>query len=403
MHASIQRRLWDLLPRGAQSRVRTLQGRAWLEDATPLCDVAPTDGGSRRALLSYLPGPLRLTEPLAPSVPFSNAGIARGIVASLHRLGFTVDIVRFDDTAFLPQRSYDLFVGHAGVNFRQLADQLAPATPAVYFAASTQWEFFNAQEAARHAALAARRGVDLPPDRQVEASEEWALTRADGIIALGNGFAAETYARYPAVYTLHNAAFDETRSLPTKHYEEARRHFCFFAGGGNVHKGLDVLLEAFAESDAHLHVATYLEPAFAKIYERELTRCPNIHALGWVRLRSRQFYDLMAHCAYAVLPSCSEGSPGSVVECMYHGLIPVVSREATLDTDDFGVMLESCEPTALARTVRELTALAPETVTARSARTLEVARTAYSATAFVDNMTAALAAILDRHAARQPG
>ena len=114
----------------------------------------------------------------------------------------------------------------------------------------------------------------------------------------------------------------------------------FFAGAGNVHKGLDLLLESFVGSENNLYVVGHLEPKFCDImnsfFEEE-----NIHKIGEVSMRSKEFYKISDKCVFAVLPSCSEGQAGSIVECMNQGLIPIVSKETRLDVGNFGFLLNN--------------------------------------------------------------
>ena len=44
---------------------------------------------------------------------------------------------------------------------------------------------------------------------------------------------------------------------------------------------------------------------------------------------------------FSILPSCSEGSPGTVVDSMQQGLIPVLTKEAGIDVAGFGYILDN--------------------------------------------------------------
>jgi glycosyltransferase involved in cell wall biosynthesis len=105
--------------------------------------------------------------------------------------------------------------------------------------------------------------------------------------------------------------------------------FFFLASATQVHKGLDLLLEAAQRlPHARIYVCSYfkMEKDFCALYRKELFEAPNVFPIGRINIRSAQFQRLLAETAFAILPSASEGSPGSIVQCGYGGLIPVVSR-----------------------------------------------------------------------------
>ena len=100
-----------------------------------------------------------------------------------------------------------------------------------------------------------RHGVRLPPDRHIKHSEEWALNHADGIICLGNSSARDSYAQFPLVIDINNASYpDDHYDCTPKDFEAGRDGFLFFAGPGNIHKGLDLLIEAFTDLAEHLYI-----------------------------------------------------------------------------------------------------------------------------------------------------
>jgi glycosyltransferase involved in cell wall biosynthesis len=110
-----------------------------------------------------------------------------------------------------------------------------------------------------------------------------------------------------------------------------------------VHKGLDLVLDAFAETpDLHLTVVGPVERerAFAAAYARELYRAPNIATAGWVDIAGERFREITDRSIALVYPSCSEGQNGGTVTCLHAGLLAIVTPEVGVDVDpSFGVVL----------------------------------------------------------------
>lgn len=349
----------------------------------------------KRALVSYITLPFRLARSDPRNAQFSNIGIARFMARALNRLGYIVDVADWTDEQFRVRRPYDLFIGHAGRNTPVIMAALARETVKIYFSSGLHCLEQNRREAERFDALERRRGVRLPADRRIEWDETPAYERADGIICVGNDRVRASFSRYSTVIALNNAAYpDDGSQEEVKDFESARSGFLFFSGPGNVHKGLDLLLEAFARLEAHLHVCQEIEPEFHKAFRRELDELGNIHRIGLVPARSAEFHRLAARCAWTILPSCAEGQPGGVVECMQFGLVPVVSRECNITTRDFGITLSDSSVAEIERTVKDLAQRPPEWCAKMSRRTRRAAAREFSADAFLQNMKSAIGRIV---------
>lgn len=358
----------------------------------------------KRALVSYTTPPFLLSRRNRRSLQFSNAGIARTLVQVLNDMGYVVDIVDWDDQQFRPARPYDLFVGHGGRNYEGIARALGPDTAKVYFATTLYWREQNRRAEQRLWDLEQRRGVRLPPDRLIADDEDFANGAADGIVCLGNETAKASFHRFPLVIPLNNGYYSDPRrqDVTRKDFADCRDHFLFFSSTGNVHKGLDLLLEAFARTDAHLHICQNIAPEFRAVYRHELEDLPNIHFVGYTVMRSPAFYRLMDACGFLIHPSCAEGQPGSVIECMQQGLIPILSRENNISTEDFGITLPDCSVAQIVGAVEDLRRRTPQWCRERSLRTQRAAERDYSAAGFARNMRGALTGILERRGMPKP-
>ena len=119
-------------------------------------------------------------------------------------------------------------------------------------------------------------------------------------------------------------------------YIPEERAFLFHAGSGAVHKGLDLVIEAFARHpELTLHITGNYrhEPDFIDEYRAEL-ELPNIHYHGWVVVASERFEEILSQCVAFVLPTCSEGQSPAAATCMALGLYPILSIYAGHDLPD---------------------------------------------------------------------
>src|SRR5262245_13402833 len=285
--------------------------------------------------------------------PLQSVEIAR----AFNRLGYVVDVVDYRDETFFPNVHYDVCLG-MHYNFGRLLPLLAEhKTPSIYYGTGAYWEFENAAEAARCESLKKRRGINLQLPQRLTAND-W-VQSADAVIAMGNEFTASMYRPHnKRVFRIDHVAFVVAPpDLDRKDFgPSARQNFLCISSVGLVHKGLDLVLEAFAElKDFHLWVCGPLlsegEREFLRAYRQELFHTPNIHAVGWVPNNSTEFAELSEKCAASIHASCAEGMPGTVLNSMARGLIPLVSRESSIDTDGLGVAFEDCSVAGIQRTV----------------------------------------------------
>jgi glycosyltransferase involved in cell wall biosynthesis len=226
----------------------------------------------------------------------------------------------------------------------------------------------------------------------------FAIENADCATVLGNDFTIGTY-RY-ANKTMHRVPISAPMLYDwpaEKNFEQSRKHFLWLGSTGFVHKGLDLLLEAFAATpEYHLTVCGPLskEKEFTRAYQEMLYGLPNIHTEGWVDVTSSKFLEIAKRCIALVYPSCSEGGGGSVINCMHAGLIPIVSREASVDVDGFGMVLEDCTIEAIQRAVQALAELPVEQLEARARKAWHYARTHHTREIFTREYRNAVSAIL---------
>jgi glycosyltransferase involved in cell wall biosynthesis len=271
-------------------------------------------------------------------------------------LGFGVDVIRYTNTEFVPKKDYAVFID-SRFNLERMAKLLNPDCLKIMHADAAHWLTHNLGETRRLLALQQRRQVTLRPRRYMQPN--WGIEHADSAVILGNEFTLGSYrfARKPLCRLTQSTAM--VYPWPAdKDFSAVRNHYLWFSSHGLVHKGLDLVLEAFAGMpDLELTICAPIErePDFAAAYHRELYDTPNIHVHGWVDVSRPEFTRLADHCLGVIYPSSSEGGGASAITCMQAGLIPVLSYEASVDVQpEYGLILPDCSIESIQAAVRSL-------------------------------------------------
>jgi glycosyltransferase involved in cell wall biosynthesis len=304
---------------------------------------------------------------------------SREMARTLLRLGYDVDVMSAWNRTWLPRKHYDVLLT-ARWNLERLADRM-PEAVKILHAETAHIAYQNAAESRRLLELQQRRGITLQPRRFEVPGQD--AERADFIIHTGNAFTRSTYtfAQKP-MFRVDNTALLETPWNDRKDFAKARKGFMWFGSWGLVLKGLDLVLEAFADMpDLDLYVCGPItkEPEFVRAFARELHELPNIHLVGWVDVRSEEFTRLVSACAGQVNFSASEGGGGAVVTGINAGLIPIINHETSVDVaPDSGIVTGDSSVESIQAAVREVAGRPPNELREMARRTWETARSRHS-------------------------
>jgi glycosyltransferase involved in cell wall biosynthesis len=297
---------------------------------------------SRRALISYITMPYILPE----TYLHTNTLESRLIAQAFHELGYQVDIYNYTYSGKINYDMYDVIFGFGTpvVNSFRLRTRNIKV---ISYIASMHNYVQNLQTLNRIEQFHQKHGIWLLNAGRFIPQDWTSITvLSDAVITLGNDIVAESYRRFTPkpVYVLPSLffkVFDYKEIVKNKNYINAANNFLWFGGTGVIHKGLDLVLDAFSQlPDMELHVCGNLEneSAFLKHYRTLLNHSANIHIHGFVHLDAPRFRVLLATCCFAILPSCSEGGGSSVINlCANGGIIPVVTRESSVTTNGFGI------------------------------------------------------------------
>ncbi|MEL7060123.1 MAG: glycosyltransferase [Acidobacteriota bacterium] len=276
-------------------------------------------------------------------------------------MGRRVDAISWTNGAFEPERAYEVVID-VRLNLERWAPRLPAETLRVLHIDTGHYSFHNPAQRRRLDAVAARRGVPLRGHKLLP--ENRAIESAQVATVMGDRFTQGTYAF--AGRPLLHVPISVPHIYPWiegKDFASASRRFVWFGSGALVHKGLDLVLEAFAGMpELHLTVCGPVrrERDFERAYFRELYETPNIHTYGWIDVGSPAFLELARSTLGLVYPSCSEGGGGSVYTCMHAGLVPMTTFETSVPIDPaWGIALEDPSVDGIRRAVRALSRRPP--------------------------------------------
>lgn len=350
-------------------------------------------------LLSHVIDPFLLPPGKPIPLDHHHHWVALQMAQTFLDLGYGVDVINFHNKTFWPRRDYALMV-----DTRWNLERLAPALNAdcikVLHIDTAHPLFQNAAEARRLLELQQRRGVTLKPWRFEE--PHLGIEHADYATMNGNWFSMETF-RYAGkpIFPVPVAAPVLYPWPGDKDWEGCRNHFLWLNSGGLVHKGLDLILEAFAEMPGcHLTVCGPIknEKSFERTYYKELYETPNIHTVGWVDVSSDQFVALTKRCVGILSLSASESRSGSVIGGMHAGLIPIVNYESGVDVADCGVLLPDSSVGAIQAAVRRIAASPGGKLQAIARGAWESARTHHTRERWTEVYRSAIDTIFRLHA-----
>lgn len=307
------------------------------------------------------------------------------VVNTFLDFGYSVDVINYRNNTFIPHKEYSFFIDPRW-NFDRLAPILNADCVKVMHIETADILFHNAAQSKRLLSLQQRKGVVLMPRKWIMPNH--AIELADCATMMGNEFTLSTYkyANKP-IYPLHLATSTLFPWNEEKDFEECRKRFLWFGSGGLVHKGLDLVLDAFAAMpEFHLTVCGPInrEKDFERAYHKELYETPNIHTTGWVDTAGAEFRSIIDSHIGFLHPSCSEGQAGAVVVCLHAGLVPIISYESGVDVNGFGTILKTCSIEEIQRDVRAVADLPASELKRKARAAWEYAREQHTREKFAE-------------------
>lgn len=345
---------------------------------------------SKRCLVIYITQPF-----LDKSVSnaHQNQWQAKEMARIIGSMGYIVDVTHYQYKYVHLRHHYDLVIGLIPRGIDIYSSHLKKKCIRIAYLTSMNLDVSASNELKRLKDLQNRRGVELRPRRAIGFIEP-IIEQFNAAFFFGNEYNFLSYTdafKMPPSFRIANTghSFDWVNTNCAKDPHK----FMFFGSSGQVHKGLDLLLEVFSECipDCQLYVCGFYESEddFKQEYHKELYETPNIFPMGFVNIDSNTYRNLCEQCAYTILPSCAEGCAGSVITNMSAGIIPIVSKECGF-LDDEVISLPDCSKETITKFIKDYSHKNPEWLRERGEHSFRIAKERYSDRNFVRSFEYAL-------------
>ncbi len=170
------------------------------------------------------------------------------------------------------------------------------------------------------------------------------LRDVDHVLVIGNQVTADTYLRNGlSRQQVDTMSYELMRGEAVAKRKLGKRvRFVFSAANLYLGKGFDIfvqLMERMHEEGYEFEITimgAVKNPYYAGLIRKMRGRGIPVHVLGMVY--DERYYTVMRKQDFYVLPSLAEGQAGTVLDAMYCGVIPVLTRETGVSYSPLGFL-----------------------------------------------------------------
>jgi glycosyltransferase involved in cell wall biosynthesis len=325
---------------------------------SPLFNVFNTSN-SRTVLLSYIRD-VFVTEDVSSQQRHTNRYTTWIIADVLRECGYNVDVINYNENIRGDLSRYDFVIGLGNSPELILRQRIAGGGPKVIWFGTGCNPFFSNMATIRRVGDFYNLTGKVLMNSSRYIHEDWPLQHefADWIILHGATFAMSTY-RKDRITAVDGPVFiHHVVERSEDDLQHSKSSYLWFGNGGAIHKGLDLVIESFRKiPELKLHICgdLNLEPEFYNYYKQVFQEENNIFYHGFVNVNSKQFADILKLCCFVVYPSASEGNSPSVITCMANGgLIPIVTENADVDLNNYGLLIQSLTVDAVTESIQHV-------------------------------------------------
>lgn len=322
-----------------------------------LCNINKRAHKQKRVLLCYLP---QCYEPHLRPISHANVLHANAMINGLIDKDCCIDVCYCNDDRsieILKNRVYDYIIGF-GRAFEDLS-RLQTTARLILLVTENDPSVVLEKYEERKKYLKIRH-PKINPEKFIARTNFYrpeSFHIADTAIIMNsdwniNRFKIQFKNTYPInVNGIYNSNFNIYNKLSA---EFKANRFIWFGSSGLLHKGLDILVDAFS-----MCPELKLDVYGANTEElRQLGKLPsNVNIKGRVDVLSDTFIDIANQNTFIISASCSEGMSTAVATCMMHGLIPIISKENGYDEHEGIIFLGDFSVESVKETIMNMSSL----------------------------------------------
>lgn len=283
--------------------------------------------------ISYLPEPFRKRENHEYLNKHQNRREALILGNVFEELGWGYQVVRFDKL-FFKKAGFQMVFG-LEPNFLHIIEK-NPLAIKIYYATGSYYQHQNRMIIQRTDAFNLKHHSHLSYQRLV--APHVSCEVADYIFQIGSSKTLNTYPEElrEKIRIIHQTCHSFTNyKVENKRLHYRRNHFIWMGSNGSILKGLDLIIDFFQNKEnLILHIVGNIDADFYELYKNIIENTPNMHYYGFIDMDDPLLLKIAEQCTGIIFPSCSEGLPGTVINMMKLGLIPVVSKWCSFDEID---------------------------------------------------------------------
>lgn len=350
-------------------------------------------GSSGKVLVSYITAGL-----LNKDISMYHTNIKESLVIIKYFIdrGYVVDIFDCNDQEHLSEiDSYDIIFGF-GAAYKRACELNKDAKKIAYLTESAPNVSYK-NEAERIEYYFKRHGIKVGIERSGVFLKNDEICFSDNGLCVGNEFTAigykEDFPNMHISFITPSGMYNDKFVYKNKKSKE-ECNFLWFGSSGAVHKGLDILLDVFQRStECHLYVCGL--NSSEKWLMRQYRKCMNIHECGFIDVQSSNYLELLDKVAFVILPSAAEGMSTSVLTCMRHGLIPIVTVNTGITLKNFGVSLDDFHIEYMLQVIKCVSEYSIERINEERSKVYDYANEEFSLMAYKSRLYSALDKIID--------
>lgn len=313
-----------------------------------------------------------------------------------HQLGLGYRIERFDKWN-IKKKSFDIIFG-IEPNFVRLCKD-NPHAIKIYYATGSYFQHQNAMIKRRTDDFNIRKGAFLSYRRLVKPHLSCEI--ADYIFQIGSQKTLDTYPVHlrHKIKIIHQSCHHFQNFELKRHLDNYdRSHFLWVGSHGSILKGLDLVLDYFLlHPQLTLHIIGYIDNDFYQAYKESLKTAPNIIIHGFIDMDDPRLLSIVYTCSCIIFPSCSEGMPGSVINMMKLGIIPIVSQWCSTDEiDQLGYEIPEISYEQIDKAIQWFHSLSAKSIRSLIYKNYHYANSTFNSKVFEEEFKQAIISILNK-------